>query len=71
MAKVEAPKGEIPTQVIPQPVHEYKAPIILDMAYRSMVKKPIQDNNRSLYFLTMTSQIKHEEMVDGQYRKRD
>jgi hypothetical protein len=69
MAKVEAPKGEIPTQVIPQPVHEYKAPIILDMAYRSMVKKPIQDNNRSLYFLTMTSQIKHEEMVDGQYRK--
>jgi hypothetical protein len=71
MAKVEAPKGEIPSQVIPQPVHEYKAPIILDMAYRSMVKKPIQDNNRSLYFLTMTSQIKHEEMVDGQYRKRD
>ena len=73
MAKkpTEAPKGEIPTQVIPQPVHEYKAPIILDMAYRSMVKKPIQDNNRSLYFLTMTSQIKHEEMVDGQYRKRD
>ena len=69
MAKVEAPKGEIPTQVIPQPVHEYKAPIILDMAYRSMVKKPIQDNNRSLYFLTMTSQIKHEEMVDGQYRR--
>ena len=73
MAKkpTEAPKGEIPAQVIQQPVHEYKAPLILDMAYTRMIKKPIQDNNRSLYFLTMTSQIKHEEMVDGQYRKRD
>ena len=67
----EAPKGEIPAQAIQPPVHEYKAPLILDMAYTRMLRKPIQDNNRSLYFLTMTSQIKHEEMVDGQYRKRD
>jgi hypothetical protein len=62
-------KGEIPTQAIPQPVHEYKAPIILDLTYQRMVKKPIQDNGRAMYNLIMNSQIKHEEMVDGQYRK--
>jgi hypothetical protein len=62
-------KGEIPTQAIPQPVHEYKAPIILDLAYQRMVKKPIKDNNRAMYNLIMNSQIKHEEMVNEQYRK--
>jgi hypothetical protein len=62
-------KSEIPSQTIPQPVHEYKAPIILDLAYQRMVKKPIQDNGKAMYNLIMNSQIKHEEMVDGQYRK--
>lgn len=62
-------KGEIPTQTIPQPVYEYKAPIILDLAYQRMVKKPIQDNGKAMYNLIMNSQIKHEEIVDGQYRK--
>jgi hypothetical protein len=56
---------------ITQPVHEYKAPIILDLAYQKMVKKPITDNNRAMYNLIMNSQIKHEEMVDEQYRKRN
>ena len=63
-------KGEIPTQTIPQPVHEYKAPIILDLAYQQMVKKPITDNNRAMYHLIMNSQIKHEEMIDEQYRRK-
>ncbi len=63
-------KGEIPTQVIPQPVYEYKAPIILDLAYQRMVKKPIKDNNKAMYNLIMNSQIKHEEMVDEQYRRK-
>jgi hypothetical protein len=58
----EAPKITVPT-------HEYKAPIILDLAYQKMVKKPIKDNNRAMYNLYMNSQIKHEEMVDGQYRR--
>ena len=62
-------KSEIPTQAIPQPLHGYQAPIILDLAYQRMVKKPIQDNGRAMYNLIMNSQIKHEEMVDGQYRK--
>ena len=66
-----APKGEIPTQTIPQPVHEYKAPIILDLAYQRLVKKPIPDNNKAMYHLLMNSQIKHEEMINEQYRKRD
>jgi hypothetical protein len=61
-ASVEAPK-------IVAPVHEYKAPIILDVAYMQMVKKPIKDNNRAMYRLIMNSQHKHEEMVDGQYRR--
>jgi hypothetical protein len=56
--------------VIPVPVHEYKAPIILDPLYRSLVKKPIQDNNRSMYHLIMTGQQKHEEMIDGQWRRK-
>ena len=64
-------KNEIPTQTIPQPVHEYKAPIILDLAYQRMVKKPIPDNNKAMYHLLMNSQIKHEEMINEQYRKRD
>jgi hypothetical protein len=45
--------------------------MIVDMMFRNMVKKPIQDNNRSYYALIMGSQKSHEEMVDEQYRKRD
>jgi hypothetical protein len=45
--------------------------MIVDMLFRNMVKKPIQDNNRSFYALIMGSQKTHEEMVDEQYRKRD
>ena len=67
--QVATAQGEIPTQAIPQPVHEYKAPIILDLAYQRMVKKPIKDNNRAMYNLIMNSQIKHEEMVNEQYRR--
>jgi hypothetical protein len=43
--------------------------MIVDMLFRNMVKKPIQDNNRSYYALIMGSQKSHEEMVDEQYRK--
>jgi hypothetical protein len=45
--------------------------MIVDMLFRNMIKKPIQDNNRSYYALIMGSQKTHEEMVDEQYRKRD
>jgi hypothetical protein len=54
---------DVPVQV--QPL------MIVDMLFRNMVKKPIQDNNRSYYALIMGSQKTHEEMVDEQYRKRD
>jgi hypothetical protein len=54
---------DVPMQ--PQPL------MIVDMLFRNMVKKPIQDNNRSFYALIMGSQKTHEEMVDEQYRKRD
>lgn len=53
---------------IPQPVQPV---LIVDMLFKQMVKKPIQDNNRSYYALIMGNQRKHEEMVDEQYRKRD
>jgi hypothetical protein len=43
--------------------------MIIDMLFRNMIKKPIQDNNRSYYALIMGSQKTHEDMVDGQYRK--
>lgn len=63
-------RDEIKNEVqITQPIYEYKAPIILDMAYQKMVKKPIKDNNRAMYHLIMNSQYKHEEMVNEQYRK--
>jgi hypothetical protein len=52
---------DVPMQV--QPL------MIVDMLFRNMVKKPIQDNNRSYYALIMGSQKTHEDMVDGQYRK--
>ena len=52
---------DVPMQV--QPL------MIVDMLFRNMVKKPIQDNNRSYYALIIGSQKSHEEMVDGQYRK--
>ena len=52
---------DVPMQV--QPL------MIVDMLFKNMVKKPIQDNNRSYYALIMGSQKTHEEMVDGQYRK--
>jgi hypothetical protein len=44
--------------------------MIVDMMYLKMVKKPIQDNNRGYYALIMNSQKAHEEMVDGQYRRK-
>lgn len=73
VAQVKKPsttmEAKIPTQTIPQPVHEYKAPIILDLAYQRMVKKPIADNNKAMYNLIMNSQLKHEEMVNEQYRR--
>jgi hypothetical protein len=43
--------------------------MIVDMLFKNMVKKPIQDNNRSFYALIMGSQKTHEEMVDEQYRR--
>jgi hypothetical protein len=52
---------DVPMQV--QPL------MIVDMLFRNMVKKPIQDNNRSYYALIMGSQKSHEEMVDEQYRR--
>jgi hypothetical protein len=51
---------------VPMQVHPL---MIVDMLFRNMVKKPIQDNNRSYYALIMGSQKSHEEMVDEQYRK--
>ena len=68
--KRDATNNENQSQSIPQPTYEYKAPIILDLAYRQMVKKPIKDNNRAMYSLIMNSQHKHEEMVDEQYRRK-
>ena len=43
--------------------------LIIDMMYKQLIKKPIQDNNRAYYALIMGSQKTHEEMVDEQYRR--
>jgi hypothetical protein len=64
-ATVKAPEAVVVDRPIPQ------SPQIVDLLYLQIVKKPIQDNGKAFYFLTKNSQIKHEEMVDGQYRKRD
>jgi hypothetical protein len=66
-------KNEI-TNTAPTITEVYQPPppvLIVDMLFKQMVKKPIQDNNRSYYALIMGNQKKHEEMVDEQYRKRD
>ena len=64
-ATVKAPEAVVVDRPIPQ------SPQIVDLLYLQIVKKPIQDNGKAFYFLTKNSQIKHEEMVDGQYRERD
>ena len=69
--KQTVPSNNAVTNEIPKVELKMEQPLILDMAFRSLVTKPIRDNNRSLYFLTITSQKTHEEMIDGQYRKRD
>jgi hypothetical protein len=66
-AAVKAP--EVGAVVVDRPIPQ--SPQIVDLLYLQIVKKPIQDNGKAFYFLTKNSQIKHEEMVDGQYRKRD
>jgi hypothetical protein len=66
-ATVKAP--EVGAVVVDRPIPQ--SPQIVDLLYLQIVKRPIQDNGKSFYFLTKNSQIKHEEMVDGQYRKRD
>jgi hypothetical protein len=66
-ATVKAP--EVGAVVVDRPIPQ--SPQIVDLLYLQIVRKPIQDNGKAFYFLTKNSQIKHEEMVDGQYRKRD
>ena len=66
-ATVKAP--EVGAVVVDRPIPQ--SPQIVDLLYLQIVKKPIQDNGKAFYFLTKNSQIKHEEMVDGQYGKRD
>lgn len=69
--KQTVPSNNAVTNEIPKVELKIEQPLILDISFRSLVTKPIRDNNRSLYFLTITSQKTHEEMIDGQYRKRD
>lgn len=66
-------KNEVSVSTPVIPTVQYAPPpvLIVDMLFKQMVKKPIQDNNRSYYALIMGSQRKHEEMVNEQYRKRD
>ena len=66
-------KNEVSVSTPMIPTVQYAPPpvLIVDMLFKQMVKKPIQDNNRSYYALIMGSQQKHEEMVNEQYRKRD
>jgi hypothetical protein len=64
-ATVKAP--EVGAVVVDRPIPQ--SPQIVDLLYLQIVKRPIQDNGKAFYFLTKNSQIKHEEMVDGQYRK--
>lgn len=66
-------KNEVSVSTPVIPTVQYAPPpvLIVDMLFKQMVKKPIQDNNRSYYALIMGSQQKHEEMVNEQYRKRD
>jgi len=66
--KTEAKTSDAPV-VVDRPIPQ--SPQIVDLLYLQIVKRPIQDNGKAFYFLTKNSQIKHEEMVDGQYRKRD
>jgi hypothetical protein len=68
-APIKAKAPEVGTVVVDRPIPQ--SPQIVDLLYLQIVKKPIQDNSKAFYFLTKNSQIKHEEMVDGQYRKRD
>jgi hypothetical protein len=68
-APIKAKAPEMGTVVVDRPIPQ--SPQIVDLLYLQIVKKPIQDNGKAFYFLTKNSQIKHEEMVDGQYRKRD
>ena len=66
--KTETKASDAPV-VVDRPIPQ--SPQIVDLLYLQIVKRPIQDNGKAFYFLTKNSQIKHEEMVDGQYRKRD
>ena len=68
-APIKAKTPEVGAVVVDRPIPQ--SPQIVDLLYLQIVKKPIQDNGKAFYFLTKNSQIKHEEMVDGQYRKRD
>ena len=69
--KKPSPQSEITATApvivdIPQPIPPV---LIVDLMYKKLVKKPIQDNNRAFYALIMGSQKTHEEMVDEQYRR--
>jgi hypothetical protein len=68
-APIKAKAPEAGAVVVDRPIPQ--SPQIVDLLYLQIVKRPIQDNGKAFYFLTKNSQIKYEEMVDGQYRKRD
>lgn len=66
-------KNEVSVSTPVIPTVQYAPPpiLIVDLLFKQMIKKPIQDNNRSYYALIMGSQKTHEEMVNEQFRKRD
>jgi hypothetical protein len=66
-APIKAKAPEAVAVVVDRPIPQ--SPQIVDLLYLQIIKKPINDNGKAFYFLTKNSQIKHEEMVDGQYRK--
>ena len=69
----KAPKSELAKDSTPVVVDRpiVQTVQILDLMFVKMVTKPIKDNGKAYYFLTKNSEKLHEELVDGQYRKRD
>ena len=63
--------GNISVPKIATPVIKIEQVQILDLLSRKMISKPIKNSDRDFYLMMVGTHKLHEEMIDGQYGKRD
>ena len=60
---------EVPT--LSTPTVKIEQVQLVDLLSKQMISRPLNSNARAYYYMTISGQRSHEEMIDEQFRKRD